>query len=63
MMGMEAWVKVTFFDESNNRVTTETLDCYKCSAECKEIKIPSGAKSVIVCFSTSYEKCAYCTEE
>lgn len=62
-MGMEAWVQVKFFDEYNNQIRTVTLDCYKCRAECREITIPSDAKSVIVCFTTSNEGCENCTDE
>lgn len=62
-MGMSAWVNVTFYNENNNEIRRVILVCEKCVAKCKEIKIPKDAKSVIVCFTTSYEECENCTDD
>lgn len=61
-MGLDAWVNVKFFNSENEQVGNQLLDCYKCSATCKEIKIPNGAKSLVVCFTTEYEDCDNCTD-
>lgn len=61
-MGMGAWVKVKFYNSRNEKIRTKILDCDKARANCKEIKIPKNATSVVVCFTTSYEKCENCTD-
>lgn len=60
---MSAWVKVKFYSDKNKKIRTVVLSCPEATANCKEIKIPKNAKSVVVCFTNSYEKCENCTEE
>lgn len=60
-MGMNACVRVKFYDNQNNEIRSEILSCYKNRARCKEIKLPKSARSVIVCFTTEYESCENCT--
>lgn len=60
-MGMDACVRVKFYDAQNNEIRNVILNCYKTRARCEEIKLPKNAKSVIVCFTTEYEKCENCT--
>lgn len=32
------------------------MDCYKCQSNCKKFIIPTGTFSIIVCFSTEYDR-------
>lgn len=62
-MGMDAGIKVIFYDKENKVIMTDSMDCYKCSYACKSFFIPHGAKSVRVCFSTEYDKCNHSSDE
>lgn len=59
-MSLDAWVKIKFFDDNNNETRCVILNCVKCRARCKEIRIPKNARSVVVCFTTASDSCENC---
>lgn len=59
-MGLDALVKIKFFDDDNIESRCVILNCIKSQAKCKEIRIPKNARSVVVCFTTSRDSCENC---
>lgn len=59
-MGMDAGIKVTFYDADGKKIQSTYLDCYEGQVKCEKHKIPENATSVKTCFTTEYENCDEC---
>lgn len=57
---MNARVKITFYNSENEEIRCVILDCYKCNANCEELKITGNVRSMVVCFTTEYNSCSNC---
>lgn len=56
----KAHIKVKFFNAENEIINSSLLDICEYRSNCQTVEIPSNSMSVIVCFTTEYDRCENC---